>query len=107
MLGLLTIELEAHNPAANHHRSYALAIGRDLFGAWTVTIAYGRTGTAGHVQILSAATEAGARQLVHARLRRRLSAPRRIGCPYHLIRLEGAQGLTPTDWLPQDMPTLF
>ena len=36
--------LEAHNAADNHHRRYAVTVGRDLLGDWTVAVRFGRTG---------------------------------------------------------------
>jgi hypothetical protein len=47
MLNLLHIALEAHNPERNHHRAYAVELGRDLLGTWVVGIRYGRAGAAG------------------------------------------------------------
>jgi len=47
MDSLLTVSFEAHNADRNHHRRYEIRLGRDLFGEWTVSLLYGRTGRGG------------------------------------------------------------
>lgn len=99
MDNLLTVTFEAHNPARNHHRRYQVTVGRDLFGDWTVCVNYGRTGQAGR-ELHFAAPDAGVVQRVaRERLRRRLSAPRRIGCPYQLTALTAVPGFDIASWL--------
>ena len=44
MDNLLTVAFEAHNAEKNHRRHYVVAVGRDLFDDWTVSIRIGRTG---------------------------------------------------------------
>jgi hypothetical protein len=48
---------------------------------------------------------------MQARLRdhllRRLSAPRRIGCPYRVIHAAVVPGLDPAAWLPPDVMARF
>jgi hypothetical protein len=92
MENLLTVALEAHHAEQNHHRRYKVAVGRDLFGAWTVNICYGRVGQCGRELRYSAAKLDDRRRIVDDRLRRRLSAPRRIGCAYRLTAFESAAG---------------
>jgi len=41
------------------------------------------------------------------RLCRRLSAPRRIGCPYSLVGLIAAPGFDPSGWLPGEVMAKF
>lgn len=105
MDGLLTLLLEAHNPAANHHRWYEVRVGRDLFGRWTVCIAYGRSGQAGQQRRFSAAVAADLKACVFGHLVRRLSAPRRIGCAYRVTRLDAAEGFDTADWLAPSLMT--
>jgi hypothetical protein len=56
----------------------------DLFGAWLVEMSYGRIGTFGRVKARSFSTADGAAAEVKACLRKRSSAPRRIGVAYRL-----------------------
>jgi hypothetical protein len=107
MDNLLTVALEAHHADRNHHRRYEATIGRDLFGDWTVTIRYGRTTQGGH-EIRYAASEPQEIQVIlRDRLRRRLSAPKRIGCPYRLASLSAAPGFDAMDWLPGEVMAKF
>jgi hypothetical protein len=56
----------------------------DLFGAWLVEMSYGRIGTFGRVKARSFSTVEAATDEVQACLRKRSSAPRRIGVAYRL-----------------------
>ena len=107
MDNLLSIALEAHNAERNHHRHYQVTVGRDLLDAWTVAIVYGRTGQAGR-ELRYAAPDADAmRAVVRDRLRRRLSAPRRIGCAYRLAAYSAAPGFDAEAWLPGEVMAGF
>ncbi len=106
MDGLLTLTLEAHHPAENCHRWYEVRVGRDLLGDWTVCLAYGRTGASGQHKRFAGADPGPLRARVREHLLRRLSAPRRIGCPYRVTRLEAA-GCDPAAWLPDDLMARF
>src|SRR3954447_10133243 len=107
MDNLLTVAFEAHNNEANHHRHYAVTVGRDLLDDWTVAISYGRTGQAGR-ELRYAAAEADAmRAVIRDRLRRRLSAPKRIGCPYRLAAFSAAPGFDAASWLPGEVMAKF
>jgi predicted DNA-binding WGR domain protein len=103
MENLLELSLEAHNPQANHHRRYEICVGSDLFGESTVTFRYGRTGRGGQEMRHGSADPAFLRSLIRKHLRRRLSAPRRIGCRYELTRLSTADMAIVDDWLPADL----
>lgn len=99
MLALLTISLEAHNPERNHHRRYEVTVGRDLLGDWMVTIRYGRTGQGGQECRYGSSDPAAMQAVVREHLRRRLSAPLRIGCSYRLTALHVAGGFDSHRWL--------
>lgn len=101
MLNQLCIALEAHNVRANRHRAYTIMVGRDLLGDWVVTVHYGRTGCRGSqfTQVASSLIEA--QDIVQRLLKRRLSAPRRIGCGYTLIEATTPAGWTLAEWLPE------
>ena len=100
MDNLLTVALEAHHTDLNHHRRYQITVGRDLLDDWTVNIRYGRVGQRGQ-ELRFANREADAmRAVVSDRLRRRLSARKRIGCPYRLTKLDMAAGFDGNAWLP-------
>ena len=78
------IKLEARSPAHRCHRAYEIAVSADLFGAWLVEMSYGRIGTFGRTKARSFSTADGAAAEVTACLRKRASAPRRIGVAYRL-----------------------
>jgi hypothetical protein len=61
-------------------------VGTDLFGVWLVEMSYGRIGTMGRSKVRSFVTAADAEAEVHACLRKRATAPRRIGVAYCLRR---------------------
>lgn len=107
MDNLLAIALEAHHDKRNHHRSYRITVGRDLFGDWTVTIRYGRCGHDGHVRMFGSTDAKSMRKVIHDHLRRRLSAPGRIGCGYALEALSVADGFDVADWLEHDLLARF
>lgn len=101
MDNLLCIRLEAHHPQRNHHRFYELAIGRDLFGLWTLTLHYGRTGQQWHKRQFSS-SDAGIlkRQIQHC-LKVRETAPQRLGCRYRLVSIEQTDQCPVSDWFPE------
>ncbi len=107
MDNLLSVAFEAHHPEKNHHRRYELVIGRDLLDAWTVAIQYGRAGQRGREQRFASPQCEDMRAVVRDRLRRRLSAPRRIGCPYRLTAYSAAPGFDGFSWLPGDIMAGF
>lgn len=76
------IELAAIDAARNCRRRYRVEAGQDLFGAWLVTITFGRLGTRGRTIVHVVDDEHQARRLVTACLRVRATAPRRIGVAY-------------------------
>lgn len=107
MDNLLTVAFEAHHAENNHHRRYEITVGRDLLNDWTVSIRYGRTGRGGR-ELRYAGPEADElRAVVRDRLRRRRSAPKRIGCGYQLTALSTAKGFDATAWLPGEVMAGF
>jgi predicted DNA-binding WGR domain protein len=107
MDNLLTVAFEAHNHEKNHHRRYQVTVGRDLLDDWTVSIRYGRTGQDGRELRYTAAEAEEMRAVVRERLHRRLSAPRRIGCPYRLAAFSAAPGFDASAWLPGEVTARF
>jgi hypothetical protein len=107
MDNLLSVAFEAHHHEKNHHRRYEVVIGRDLLEDWTVAIRYGRTGQCGRELRYAAEEAAAIRAIVRDRLRRRLSAPKRIGCPYRLAAFSAAPGFDASAWLPGDVMAEF
>lgn len=107
MENLLTVAFEAHHAEKNHHRRYQVTIGRDLLGDWTVAIRYGRTGQAGREIRYAAAGAKEMQAVIRDRLRRRLSAPKRIGCPYRLAAFSAAPGFDASAWLPGEVMAGF
>jgi predicted DNA-binding WGR domain protein len=86
MLAEHMIQLEARKPSANRLREWRIELGRDLFGAWTVDVRFGRIGSRGRLLRHSFASEAEVRAFVRRTLRRRASAPVRIGVAYRCVR---------------------
>lgn len=76
------IELVARNPARGVFRRWRMQAARDLFGRVTVQTAWGRVGAPGRTLTRSFAAEDEALRYVHALLRRRAGAPRRLGTGY-------------------------
>ncbi|MVF24750.1 WGR domain-containing protein [Methylocaldum sp. BRCS4] len=90
-----SIWLEASDPVRNIRRAYQLAVGQDLFGTWMVETTYGRVGTKGRTQVVMVQDEAEACRVVERCLKRRASAPKRIGVPYVV---KGVTGALSADW---------
>ena len=107
MDNLLTVAFEAHHADLNHHRRYQITVGRDLLDDWTVSICYGRIGQRGHVLCFANREADKLRAIVRDRLRRRLSAPKRIGCPYRLKEISSAVGFDSDEWLPGEIISQF
>lgn len=82
MTTLSEIYLEAVNPAAGCSRAYRITVTQDLFGVYVVETRYGRIGSYGHSLSRSFVERDAARGFVDVCLRRRQSAPRRIGTEY-------------------------
>ena len=107
MDNLLSVAFEAHHLEKNHHRRYEIVIGRDLLDDWTVAVRYGRVGQSSQERHYASAKPEEVRAIIRDCLRRRLSAPKRIGCPYRLAGYSSALGFDATDWLPGDVMARF
>jgi predicted DNA-binding WGR domain protein len=107
MDNLLTVAFQAHHTEKNHHRHYAITVGRDLLNDWTVAICYGRAGQGGRELRYASPQPEEMKAVIRDRLRRRLSAPRRIGCPYRLAAFNAAPGFDASAWLPGDVMARF
>jgi predicted DNA-binding WGR domain protein len=107
MDNLLTVAFEAHSQEENHHRRYQITVGRDMLDDWTVAIRYGRTGQGGREMRFASPKPEEMRSVIRDRLRRRLSAPKRIGCPYRLTALSSAPGFDASAWLPGEVMAKF
>jgi predicted DNA-binding WGR domain protein len=88
MMAETNIELQACDPAANRHRAWRLQAGRDLFGAWITEVQFGRIGSPGRTLRRAFATEAERDAFLRARLRRRATAPARIGVAYRSLNVD-------------------
>ena len=95
--------LEAHQPERNHHRAYEVEVGQDLLFEWVVTVRYGRAARPGHQLTYAVADLNAARAFVRGRLRRRLSAPKHLGCGYRLTRAVLAEGEELAHWMPDGL----
>ena len=79
------IRLEARDESRNIRRGYRIERSVDLFGHHIVEWWWGRIGTAGQVRRLSFERSEHASRHVAALLRRRDTAPRRVGVSYHHV----------------------
>ena len=86
MLAGASIELEASNPAANRLRRWRLDLAKDLLGAWIAELQFGRIGSRGRLLRHVFASENEALAFMRRGLRRRATAPARIGVPYLCVR---------------------
>jgi len=107
MENLFSVAFEAHHQEKNHHRRYEVVIGRDLLDDWTLAIRYGRIGQGCQERRYASSNPEAMRAISRDRLRRRLSAPKRIGCPYRLAAFNSAPGFDAADWLPGDVMARF
>lgn len=97
----MRVELEARDPAHNVWRRYLLTAAPDLFGTWLVEVNFGRIGAPGRTRATAYPDETSARAFARKCLRRRLSAPRRIGTPYRTVAITD-----PDHWLDELGPAL-
>ena len=107
MENLMVVALEARHAERNHHRRYQLIVGRDLLDDWTVEISYGRIGQGGQTIRYASANPRDMQDVIRHRLRRRLTAPTRIGCPYRVAAFSAAPGFDTASWLPGDVMARF
>jgi predicted DNA-binding WGR domain protein len=107
MDNLLTVVFEAHNSEQNHHRRYEVTLGRDLLDDWTVEIRYGRCGQGSQTKRFASPKAERMKAIIRDRLRRRLSAPKRIGCSYRLAAFNAATGFDVAAWLPGEVMARF
>jgi hypothetical protein len=82
---VFAIELRAVSPQAQHRRAYEIHVGPDLFDQLVVAIDFGAIGARGQRRVHLVADIAEAQAVVRRALRRRLTAPHRIGVPYRVI----------------------
>jgi hypothetical protein len=76
--------LEAKYASRNIHRVHLIAYGQDLFGDWVVETTYGRIGGKGRTIITVVNNVDEALKYVQKSLKRRQSAPKRIGVGYEV-----------------------
>ncbi|MGB5083311.1 MAG: WGR domain-containing protein [Methylocystis silviterrae] len=86
----IAIVLHGHNRDADHHRSWRVEAGRDLFGNWIARVSFGRIGCRGRAIAREFASEDEARAFVRKGLRRRRSAIRRCGVDYRVVEASAA-----------------
>ena len=89
MDNLLAIRLRAVNFDLKINRAYRIHLGKDLSNHWYVTVNFGRYNTKGTSKTQYFDTRQEAYNFIDAKLKRRLSSPKRIGCPYQMVAVEG------------------
>lgn len=85
---------------------YQVTVGRELLQEWTPIDQVWPDGPEWPERTFRQSGKRG-QAVIRDRLRRRLSAPRRIGCSYRLTMLSTAPGFDVWDWLPGDLMTKF
>jgi predicted DNA-binding WGR domain protein len=83
--------MRAVNQDLKFDREYTIGIGRDLFQQWYVVIVFGRYGSWGTSRTKMFDTQEEAYAFINAKMRRRLSSPKRIGCSYQIVSFDGAE----------------
>lgn len=91
MDNLLHVRLRAINQDLKFDREYTIGLGRDLFQQWYVVITFGKYQTWGTSRTKRFDTREEAYGFINAKLRRRLSSPKRIGCSYQIVSFDGAK----------------
>ena len=91
MDNLLHVRLRAVNQDLKFDREYGLVLGKDLFQEWYVVITFGRYGLWGTSRTKTFETQEEAYGFINTKLRRRLTSPKRIGCPYQIVSVDGAE----------------
>ena len=91
MDNLLHVRLGAVNQDLKFDREYKIVLGRDLFQEWYVVITFGRYGLWGTSRTRTFSVREEAYGFINAKLRRRLSSPKRIGCSYQIVSFDGAE----------------
>jgi len=91
MDNLLHISLRAVRRKIGLDRVYRISLGTDLFHTWFVTVTFGRRNTVGTSQTKYFVGMKEACQFIDRVLKKRLSAPGRIGCPYQMVRFSGKE----------------
>ena len=81
----IALLLRAENPVRNVRRSYDIAVDRDLFGFWCVSLAWGRIGRPGRAKFHTFDGPDDALAFARQQLRRRLKSKTRIGVDYEVI----------------------
>ena len=84
MLASLCIQLQAINAEKNIFRQYEMYVGKDLFGTWLLTIAYGRIGRASQVKNYPFDSLESLQIKIKNLLRKRLASEKRIGTNYFI-----------------------
>jgi hypothetical protein len=87
MLSETTIELEARNPIANRLRRWNIELSQDLLGMSIVDVEFGRIGSSGRQLRYVFPDRPAAQAFMSRGLRRRATAPARIGVAYRCVRL--------------------
>jgi len=91
MDNLLHIRLRAVSSKIGLDRFYRISLGTDLFQQWFVTVTFGRYKTSGTSQTSYFEGKKEACQFIDRVLKKRLSAPGRIGCPYQMVSFKGKE----------------
>lgn len=85
VMELRYVQLVAKDPERNILRHWQIEPILDLFGRWTIRVTFGRIGRNGRSVHKTFGSEAEARRYYCAALRRRATAPRRIGVNYQPV----------------------
>ena len=85
MKAVFHLKLRAVDSVKNIDRDYEILAMKVLLGHWGVTVAFGRHGTKGDFRNHVFDSQEEAQRFVYKTIQKRLRAPRRNGCCYHLV----------------------
>ena len=74
-----------------------------LLDYWIVTIRYGRCGRGGQEKHYASQSADEIRRIIAEHLRRRRSAPQRLGCGYQVVSESVSGEIQRDDWIAPDM----
>jgi len=98
-VSLFHLKLRAMTFNQTINRDYEILVGKVLLGFYGVTLAFGRHGLRGAYKNHIFDTKEDAQAFVCKTLKKRLTAPERIGCPYVLVVAKVADAETLDAWI--------
>ena len=106
-MSLLHLKLRAMTSDKITNRDYEIFVLKVLFGFYGVTLAFGRHGVRGTYKNHIFETKEEAKTFVCKTLKKRLTAPKRIGCPYVLVEAKVSDAEVLDAWVTPEQVELL